>query len=335
MADNYPGCRPFIREAFVKKGFPEEAIASIVASVADSTLKQYDTWFKKWWGFCCDINHDKWSYDLTTFIKFLSIQVDNSNSYSSINACKSALSFVLPIDTRDEGIIKRYLKGIYNQRPPRPKYNTTWDPHPVLSLLENMFPLSTLSLEKLSHKLVTLLAIITAHRVQTFSKIRLSYINQFDDRIEILIPDTVKTSGKNKFQPVLKLPFFRDKPGLCLASTVLFYLNTTKSLRADNNDYLILTHRKPYHTATSQTISRWIRSTLKSAGVDTSKFSGHSTRHASTSAAYRGGVNIEEIRKYAGWTEKSNVFNKFYNKPISTPADLFAKGVLQGSSITC
>jgi len=45
-------------------------------------------------------------------------------------------------------------------------------------------------------------------------------------------------------------------------------------------------------------------------------FSGYSTRHASTSAAFRAGVDLEEIRRTAGWTEKSTTFNKFYNRPL-------------------
>lgn len=96
---------------------------------------------------------------------------------------------------------------------------------------------------------------------------------------------------------------------------------------------LILTIRKPIRAATSQTISRWIKLGLKEGGIDTDIYSSYSTRHAATSAAYRAGVNIDIVRKAAGWTEKSEVFSKFYNKPLINKPECFARGVLEGSLI--
>lgn len=91
-------------------------------------------------------------------------------------------------------------------------------------------------------------------------------------------------------------------------------MEVTSSIRS--NDNVILTFRRPYHVASSQTISRWIKQTLTASGIDTNVFSGHSTRHASTSAAHRAGVSIDIIRKTAGWSGQSAVFANFYNRPI-------------------
>ena len=63
-------------------------------------------------------------------------------------------------------------------------------------------------------------------------------------------------------------------------------------------------------------LSRRIKNVLNDSGVDTSIFKSHSTRHASTSLASIKGVNLVEIRKTAGWSAKSNVFAKFFNRPI-------------------
>lgn len=71
------------------------------------------------------------------------------------------------------------------------------------------------------------------------------------------------------------------------------------------NIYLILTLRKPFHPASSQRISKWIKSAFVAGGVDLSRFSSYSTRHAATSAAARAGVSIEMIRRAAGWIEKA------------------------------
>ncbi|CAH1972208.1 unnamed protein product [Acanthoscelides obtectus] len=54
----------------------------------------------------------------------------------------------------------------------------------------------------------------------------------------------------------------------------------------------------------------------------------YSTGDPATSAAYRAGVYIEMIRERAGWTQKSEIFAKFYNRPLCSDVTAFAKGIL-------
>lgn len=104
-------------------------------------------------------------------------------------------------------------------------------------------------------------------------------------------------------------------------------------LRPKQENRLILTLKNPIHAASSQTISHWIKNVLEECGINTKIFSAYSSRHASTSAAFKGGANIESIRKAAGWTERSKVFSKFYNKPIVPDISDFAHSVFKGSGI--
>lgn len=270
---------------------------------------------------------DPCEYKLDRVIKFLNNRYEQGKSYSTLNTYKSALVLIFQLADADKDFLKRFLRGIYNLNPSKPRYNETWDPAPVLSYLSDLFPLESLSRADLTVKLVTLLALITAHRIQTLSKISLRNIKKLEDRIEIRITDKVKTSRPGSFQPLLVIPYFTENPRLCLASVINFYIDVTADSRSEGMDCLILTHRKPIHPASTQRISKWIRQALSSAGVDTEKFTSYSTRHAATSAAFRAGVSIEEIRKTAGWTEKSKMFNKFYNKPLHS-STLFAESIL-------
>ena len=68
----------------------------------------------------------------------------------------------------------------------------------------------------------------------------------------------------------------------------------------------------------TQTLSRWIKRTLKESGVDTGVFSAYSVRHASTSAAKRAGVSIDVIKRIAGWSKDSQVFAKYYGLELKT-----------------
>lgn len=173
------------------------------------------------------------------------------------------------------------------------------------------------------------MALTTAHRVQTFSKIKLDNIIIDREGVQIKIPDRIKTSGLHKTQPFLVFPNFQEMPELCVASTIIHYLRRTKEIRKPEQTYLFLTHKKPIHQATVQTLSRWVKTVLKNSGVDTTIFSTHSTRHAATSAAARLGVNIDTIRNTAGWTRSSQVFNKFYNRPLVQNTSEFAVSVLR------
>ena len=65
-------------------------------------------------------------------------------SYSAINTARSALSAIL---CNEYGLtigkfpaIKRFLKGVFELRPPKPKYSYIWDVNIVLSYLRNFHP---------------------------------------------------------------------------------------------------------------------------------------------------------------------------------------------------
>ena len=64
----------------------------------------------------------------------------------------------------------------------------------------------------------------------------------------------------------------------------------------------------------SCTIARWLKDTLRLAGIDVSIFSGHSVRGASVSAAAGAGVKMSEIMQAADWSTES-VFRRFYYQP--------------------
>lgn len=69
--------------------------------------------------------------------------------------------------------LARFFKGVAVLRHQAPKYSTTWDPEPVLVYVATLHPNEDISLEQLTKKLVSLLALIAAQRVQTLRKILL------------------------------------------------------------------------------------------------------------------------------------------------------------------
>jgi len=189
-----------------------------------------------------------------------------------------------------------------------------------------IYPYDSVPLKIITKKLVLLLALGTGHRVQTLCSIKLSQIS-LKDKLIIRIPDRIKTSKPGRCQPLLCFSRFENHENLCIVRLTEQYINTTKDLRPSTCEALFISLTKPHKAVTSQTMSRWIKQGLKECGVDTTVFSAHSTRHASTSRAAEKGVALDLINRAAGWTGESRVFASFYNRPMLDPED-FTKAVL-------
>lgn len=139
-------------------------------------------------------------------------------------------------------MISRFLKGIFKNWPPKPKYIWTFDVSTGLQFLGKLYPL--------------------AHRAQTLASIRMWNIQRSASGLKVQIPDVIETTGLNRFQPLLLIPVFTDEPKLWVASTIFEYLEVTKKLRGSTNKLFIAT-KKPFKEITTQTISKWIKSILQ------------------------------------------------------------------------
>ena len=67
--------------------------------------------------------------------------------------------------------------------------------------------------------------------------------------------------------------------------------------------------------AGASTIARWLKSTLKKAGVGVSVFAAHSRRGSSASKAFQVGVPTERILAAASW-QRESTFNSFHKRRI-------------------
>ncbi|XP_024871715.1 uncharacterized protein LOC112454508, partial [Temnothorax curvispinosus] len=279
-----------------------------------------------WAKFSVVRNFDMFAPQISQIVEWLTVIYKAGASYGTLNTGRSALSWICGDRVGKIPIISRFLKSVFNKKPTKAKYERIYDLEPVLKELEKLYPLEDFSLQDLTDKLVVLLAIVTAHRKQTLSLIKISNIREISNGYEIEIPDRIKTTRPGSCQPSLTLPTFRGNPKLCVATTLKRYLAVTKNLR-ESIDSLFITTRKPFKAAAKDTISRWIRAFLGKCGIGES-YGPHSIRHAATSAAFKKVVNIAVIKRLAGWSEKSTVFDRFYNRPIVKENSTFAEAIL-------
>ena len=105
--------------------------------------------------------------------------------------------------------------------------------------------------------------------------------------------------------PIVTLTAFRDSR-LCVVTTLKEYISRTESLRASESQ-LIVSHSKLHKAISRDTIIRWVKTVLSSAGIDTTKIRPHSTRAAAVSAAKNASLPRDEILTTAGWSSAFSV----------------------------
>ena len=177
--------------------------------------------------------------------------------------------------------------------------------------LGTLFPLNSLSETVFSVSCFRLCALCSAGRSQTLGALSISNLVQHKESIQFIVTERLKTSRPGKPSVIVIFPSVPSKPHVCPMSTVSAYITRTCNLRNPTDFRLFISFVKPHRAVSPATISRWIKTLLSDAGIDTSIFKARSVRGAATSAAYNKGVPVENILKLANWSNEST-FRRFY-----------------------
>ena len=115
---------------------------------------------------------------------------------------------------------------------------------------------------------------------------------------------------------------YPECPQLCPVNLIWEYLSIRNELSIDPRFFIATKPTKGvYKGVSSDTIARWVKKMLGLCGIDSGKYTAHSCRAASTSAALFRGISIGTIVKSASWSNV-DTFKKFYLKEISSCYDL-------------
>ena len=119
------------------------------------------------------------------------------------NVYRSAISMTQPvIDSHRVGkhpMISQLRKGIFNSRPPQPRYSFIWDVSVVAGYIKSLGANSALSLKSLSQKLAMLLALTSAERSSELAAHDLRFRRFYPEGVVFNLPCLTKSirSGKN------------------------------------------------------------------------------------------------------------------------------------------
>ena len=234
-----------------------------------------------------------------------------------------------PIDGHQIGqhpLVVRLMKGIYLTNPPKAKYSSTWDVGVVLNYINSFGPNSSLNLSVISKKVAILLALTTLFRVSEIAAIDKNTLQASDARISFALSKVRKAQRQGPLQKI-SISAFTANPLLCPVRCVRHYVYLTDTVRNETNSgSLLISLRRPFLKVTGSTVARWIKDILKASGVDTDRFTAHSTRGASASRAAAIGVPIDCILRTAHWSN-TLTFSKHYHREAEGN---FAGAVLSG-----
>ena len=274
----------------------------VMSSWSAGITKSYDTYSKQWTEFCSSRNIDATRATVNVGIEFLTYLFTNKKlGYSAINSARSALSNFIQTNDIPFGklpVVTRFMRGVFRLRPSLPKYTVIYDPQIVLDYLKTI---TDMNLKTLTLKLTTLLCFVTGQRNQTINSLDIDFMyDDGDEKIIFYIPNILKaTTRGNHLKPIELLEYDEDD-SLCVVTHIRLYLDVTKSIRKKHTR-LLLSFVAPHSPVSAATTARWFKQTLAEAGIDTTKFTTHSTRASSTSSAEQKGLSLSDIRRAAGW----------------------------------
>ena len=249
-------------------------------------------------------------------INFLSTLYDGGMSYSAIKIAKAALSYKINLpfchNIGDHPLIRKFMKGIFNLRPPKAKSAFIWDVKILFNHFEDMSDNKELSDRDLSHKTLALLLLLHGTRLNTMIHLRIDEMIMSEVGVTFTPSALLKHSRPNSKSDSFEYKAYHDKK-LCIIDCLKVYLNRRTDRVDQEVKQLFITYKKPYKAASIDTLRRWVKNIFQEANIH--DFSPHSCRAASTSKANMLNLDINEILKRASWAN-AKTFYRFYNKQI-------------------
>ncbi len=327
----------YLRNSLRKRGLSETAAELTISSLRKGTIKQYNVYFNQWIIFAARHCLSPFNPTVVALAEFLTTLFERGLTYSSINTARSAVSTFSFVSSKSgigsDPLICRLMKGIFERRPPVPKYSDTWDVGIVLDYLKRLSPVENLSLGDLSHKTVMLCLLLSGKRCNAIHLFTTEGLKITESSV---IFDAVLEKQSRPGRPREQIIFneYTIDVRLCVVQALKQYFKVTQTLRGTEQQFFIKTQR-PYSAVTVQTLAKWVKTVMKNAGIDTTKYSAHSARAATASIAVESEVPVDVLLKAVGWSN-ANTFATFYKKSIvKEPRRQLAEAVLQGNIKHC
>ncbi|XP_060549247.1 uncharacterized protein LOC132712297 [Pantherophis guttatus] len=265
----------------------------------------------------------------------------------------AAIASVLSCGSKDpisrHPIITTFLRGATNLRPPTVHRFPTWNLNKVLKALMSppFEPLRSVSLRFLSLKVAFLVAITSSRRISELAalSVRSDLCIFHADRVVLRLDPAFVPKVNSTFHRAqeLVLPDFCPRPShqlerawhtLDVRRALKIYITRT-SLHRKTEALFVAFHPSALGVRVSSvTLGRWIRAAIALAYRHSNSplphpITAHSTRSASTSAAWSTQAPLEEVCRAATWTTISPFVRHYRVDSFASADAAFGRRVLQ------
>ena len=264
-------CLAHLRESFTSQGISTSASDLLLSSWRTKTKSNYNSLFAKWADWCQQRDRNPTSGPIKDIINFLAELYNRGYQYRSLNTYRSAISAVhSEVDDYPVGqhpLVSRMLKGVFNERPPLPRYSTFWDVGVVLRYLKQLGSNDSLSLRLLTFKSVMLLALARPSRSMDLSKLDIQSRTYTSAGLTFKAQHLSKQSRPSKPLTDFFYPRFPDDTDVCPVVTIQAYERRTLEFRTPISDTgktsLFLSWIGKHDPVSGSTIARWLKTCLQ------------------------------------------------------------------------
>ncbi|XP_062815884.1 uncharacterized protein LOC134293149 [Anolis carolinensis] len=331
---------------------PQSLQEILQAAHKPATTRSYTYKISRFRAFLRSRDIDVFPTSVPIVLDFLMTLVDQKLSLSSMKSYLAALSWCFQQHGRpslfSDHLVKTFLKGYNNIRPPSQPPTPGWNLELVLSQLTfpPFEPLASTDLRLLSWKVAFLVAITSARRPSELAALRVDepYLRFHHDRA-VLRPDITflpKVVSAFHLNQDIVLPAFFPNPSsplerrmhlLDVRRALLFYRDRTKDIRKTQRLFVAHAPDKLGNPISSQRLSHWIAQAIELAYELAKRppppsVRPRSTRGLSTSTAFLRGISLDSICKAAIWSNPLTFVSHYRMDQKTLKDSAFARSVL-------
>ena len=218
-----------VRHSEQFRDLSDETFHLISAAWRRGTEKSYNSAWSKWCGWGTEREINPILPPIEKVLEFLTAQFKSGLQYSTLNSYRSSLSATIPpIEGSPVGqhpLVVRLMQGIFNSRPPQPKYSEIWEVSLVLDHIRSELRApGELSLKDLSRKTVMLLALAMAARSSDLHLLDLRFMSDQSEFFQFQIAALTKTRRRGPPQEVTIKTLIDNDQSLCPVSILFGYM---------------------------------------------------------------------------------------------------------------
>ena len=295
------------------QGFVQSAVQIFINGFDKSTIQTYGGWAKEWLHYCFEFHIDPLRPMARDTVNFIS-----TTKCASVDIAASSLTWgVLPehASAFHNTTYSKCVTSLNLRTPKLPsiKEGEVWDKEMVVNYLRSQPHNEKLSLSYLGKKAATLVLWCTAWRFKDVVNLNLSSCTRTNFQYTFVLTRPSKTYTASTYETQrVTIKWFKDKQ-VCPYNAISHYINKTKNVR--RTQFLFVTSNT-FKSVAPATLSRWVKNILQEAGVDTTVYKPHTTRHASASNFAYSTNNLAQTLKLGCWKTTSSFYKHYLQKPV-------------------